>query len=142
MQAIAIRIAIMVAAILLAAIFFLATGAFLCVALYEGLQMLSLTPPLAALASAAIFLLVALLIIFIGSAIARSAERRAKLERERRGPATAQLGLDLGRMLAEEATRYAGKHPIPVLVGSVLAGFALAALPRFRSLLGVFFKHK
>lgn len=141
MQAIAIRIAILVAAILLAAIFFLATGAFLCVALYNGLQMV-LSPPLAALASAGVFLVVALLIIFIGSAIARSAERRARLERERRGPATAQLGLDLGRMLAEEATRYAGKHPIPVLVGSVLAGFAIAAIPRLRSLLGIFLKRK
>lgn len=141
MQAIALRVAIMVAAILLAAIFFLATGAFLCVALFDGLTMV-LTPPLAALAAAGIFLVVALFIIVIGFAIARSAERKARLEREKRGPGTAQLGIALGRILGEEAARYAGKHPLPVLGGAIVAGFLLGAVPGLRSLLAGLIKRK
>jgi hypothetical protein len=141
MQAIALRIAIMVATILFAAIFFLAAGAFLCVALFDGLKM-ALAPWQAALAAAGIFLIVALLIIAIGSAVARSAERKARLERERRGPGTPQLGLTLGRILGEEAARYAGKHPIPVLGGAIVTGFLLGAIPGLRSFLAGLIKRK
>jgi hypothetical protein len=141
MQAMAIRIAIMTAAILIAAVCFLATGAFLCVALYDGLKLV-LIPPLAALATAGIFLVLALIIILIGSGIARAAERRAKREQEKKKPVTAQLGLELGRFLGEEAARYAGKNPTQVLIGAIIAGFALGAIPSLRSFLMSFIKRK
>jgi membrane protein implicated in regulation of membrane protease activity len=141
MQAMAIRIAIMTAVILIAAVCFLATGAFLCVALYDGLKLV-LSPPLAALATAGIFLVLALIIIAIGSAIARAAERKAKREREKKRPATAQLGLEIGRILGEQVARYAGKNPTQVLIGAVIAGFALGAIPSLRSFLMSFIKRK
>jgi hypothetical protein len=141
MQAMALRVAIMTAAILIAAVFLLATGAFLCVAIYDGLKMV-LIPPLAALATAGIFLVSGLIIIAIGSGMARAAERKARKDREKRGPATAQLGLELGRMLGEEAARYAGKNPTQVLIGAVIAGFAFGAIPHLRTFLMGFIKRK
>jgi len=142
MQAMAIRIAIMTAAIIIAAVCLLATGAFLCVAIYDGLKMVVSPPALAALATAGVFLVAGLLIIMIGSSIARAAERKAKQEREKRGPATAQLGLELGRILGEEAARYAGKNPTQVLIGAIAAGFLMGAIPRLRSFLMGFTKRK
>lgn len=137
----ATRIAIMTAAILIAAVFLLATGAFLCVAVFDGLKMV-LSPPLAALATAGIFLVTGLLIISIGSAIARSAERKARIQREKKGPASSQIGLELGRFLGEEAARFVAKNPTQVLVVAVIAGFALGAIPRLRSFLTGFIKRK
>lgn len=138
----AIRIAIMTAAILIAAVCFLATGVFLCMALYQGLLMVLPAPWLAALASAGVILILAILIIAIGSAMARAAEREAKRKREKKGPATAQLGLELGRIVGEQAARYAGKNPTQVLIGAVIAGFALGAIPSLRSFLMSFTKRK
>jgi hypothetical protein len=141
MQAMAIRIAIMTAAVLIAAVCVLATGAFLCVALYDGLKLVW-SPPLAALATAGIFLAAALLVMGIGSAIAKAAERKARQERERRGPATVKIGLEIGRILGEAAARYAGKNQTRVLIGAVIAGFAIGAIPRLRSFLMSFLKSK
>jgi hypothetical protein len=141
MQAMAIRIAIMTAAILIAAVCVLATGAFLCVALYDGLKLV-FSAPLAALCTAGIFLVAALLIVGMGSAIAKAAERKARQERERRGPATVKVGLEIGRIMGEAAARYAGKNQTKVLIGAVIAGFAIGAIPRLRSFLMSFLKDK
>ncbi len=138
MQAIAIRIAIMAAAILIAAVFFVATGAFLCVALYEGLKLV-LTPPLAALSTAVILLVLALLVLSIGSSVAKAVE---KSERQKRGPATAQIGLELGRLLGEQVSRFARRNPIRVLLGAVIAGLAIGTLPPLRAFLMNLFKDK
>jgi hypothetical protein len=142
MQAKLIRIAIVAAAALVAAVFLVATGAFLCVALYEGLKAVPLAPWLAALASAAILLVVAWIVLAIGSAIARAAERKARREAEAKGPATARIGLEIGRILGESAFGYIGKNPTKVLAGALAVGFLLGAVPKLRSFLTSFLKSK
>lgn len=134
----ATRIAIMAAAILIAAVCFIATGAFLCIALYEGLKLV-LSPALAALSTAAVFLLLALIILAIGSAIAKSVEEK---ERKKRGPATAEIGLEVGRILGEQINRYAGKNPLRVVIGAVLTGLVLGAVPPLRHFLMGFLRKK
>jgi hypothetical protein len=142
MKASFIRIAIMAAVALVAAVFLVATGAFLCVALYEGLKLLVPVPALAALATAAILMLLSGLILAIGSAIAKAAERKARLEAEKKGPAAAKIGLELGRLLGESAASYVGKNPVQVLVGALAVGFAVGAVPKLRSFLMSFMKTK
>ena len=134
MQAKLIRIAIVAVAALVAAVFLIATGAFLCVALYEGLKVVW-APWLAALASAAILLVLAWIVLAIGSSIARAAERKARREAERKGPATARIGLEIGRILGESAFGYIGKNPTKVLVGGLAVGFLLGAVPKLRDFL-------
>ena len=141
MRAMGIRIAIMAVVALIATVFLVATGAFLCVALYEGLKVV-LAPWLAALATAGVLLLAAVLIVGIGSSIARAAEQKAKQEAARRGPATTKIGLEVGRVLAERAAGYVGKNPIKALIGAVVLGFVLTAVPQIRDFLASFLKTK
>ena len=132
----AIRIAIMTAALLLAAVGFVAVAVFLCMALYSGLKMM-LIPPLAALSAAGILLLLSLVIIVIGSAIARAAAKNAERARARRSnaSASAKLGGELGRLLGESAFKFITDSPVRVLIGALVAGFAVGASPRLRSFL-------
>ena len=132
----AIRIAIMTAALLLAAVGFAAVAVFLCVALYSGLSIV-LTPPWAALSAAGILLLLSLVIILLGSAIARAVARNAARERARKSnaSATAKLGGELGRLLGESAFKFITDSPARVLIGALVAGFAVGASPRLRSFL-------
>ena len=141
MQAKLIRIAIVAVAALVAAVFLIATGAFLCVALYEGLKVVW-APWLAALASAAILLVVAWIVLAVGSSIARAAERKARRQAEAKGPATAKIGLEIGRILGESAFGYIGKNPTKVLVGGLAVGFLLGAVPKLRSFLMSFLKER
>ncbi|GAA0574186.1 hypothetical protein [Rhizomicrobium electricum] len=142
MKASFIRIAIMAAVALVAAVFLIATGAFLCVALYEGLKLVVPVPALAALATAAILMFLSGIVLAIGSAIARAAERKARLEAQKKGPATAKIGLELGRILGESAAGYIGKNPVQVLIGALAVGFAVGAVPKLRSFLMGFMKAK
>jgi len=141
MQAKLIRIAIVAVAALVAAVFLIATGAFLCVALYEGLKIVW-APWLAALASAAILLVVAWIVVAIGAAIGRAAERKARREAERKGPASARIGLEIGRILGESAFGYIGKNPTKVLIGGLAVGFLFGAVPKLRSFLMSLVKEK
>ena len=131
----AIRIVIMAAAILVAAVCFIATGAFLCVALFEGLK-LALSPPMAALSTAVLALLLAIMALWIGSGLARTV---AKTEPKTRGSATPEIGLEFGRLLGEQIHRYAGKNPLHVLIAAALAGLVLGAVPPLRRFLMGFF---
>lgn len=131
MQALILRTAIMTAVILIAAVFFIATGAFLCVAIYEGLKEV-LTPSLAALATAGILLALALLILGTGMMIADAASKSAK---KKSGPASAEIGLEVGRLLGEQIQRYTGKNPVQVMIGAVLVGLLLGAVPPLRRFL-------
>jgi membrane protein implicated in regulation of membrane protease activity len=137
MHAITLRITIMAAAILVAAVFFVATGAFLCVALYEAMKLVISAPSLAALATAAILLLLALAVLSIGAMVAKTVEKQ---ERKKRGPATAEIGLELGRILGEQVSRYAGRNPIRVLAGALVAGLAIGLVPSLRGILMRFFR--
>jgi hypothetical protein len=141
MQAKLIRIAIVAVAALVATVFLVATGAFLCVALFEGLKIVW-APWLAALATAAILLLTAGLTMAIGSSIARAAEEKTRREAERKGPAAAKIGLEIGRLLGESASGYIGKNPTKVLVGALAVGFLLGAVPKLRSFLTGFINTK
>ena len=128
MQAKLIRIAIMAAVALVAAVFLVATGAFLCVALYEGLKTV-LVPWLAALLTATILFGLTLIVLGIGSSIARTAERNARREAEKKGPAGARIGLEIGRLLGESASGYIGKNPAKMLIGAIVLGFLFGAMP-------------
>ena len=136
MQGMAIRIAIMTAALLLAAVGFVAVAVFLCMALYSGLNLV-LTPPWAALGAAGVLLLVSLIIIMIGSAVSRAAARSAARARARKSnaSASAKLGGELGRLLGESAFKFITDSPVRVLIGALVAGFAVGASPRLRTFL-------
>jgi len=136
MQSMAIRVAIMTAALLLAAVGFAAVAVFLCMALYSGFSVM-LTPPFAALASAGTILVVSIVIIVIGSAIAGTVKRAAARERAKRSnaTATAKLGGELGRLLGESAFKFITDSPVRVLIGALIAGFAVGASPKLRSFL-------
>ena len=143
-----IRIAIMAAVAIVAAVFLIATGAFLCVALFEGLKavlspwLAAQTAWVAALATALILLVLAMLVISIGSSIARAAEAKARREAQAKGPATAKIGLEIGRLIGENASGYIGKNPTKVLVVTVILGFMLGAFPKLRSFLTSFLRTK
>jgi hypothetical protein len=142
MQAMAIRVAIMAAALLIAAVCFLATGVFLCIALYNGLLLVLQTPWLAALAAAGIILILAILVIAIGSAIAGAAARRAERRRDARGPELSRVGVEVGRIVGETAYRYVSQNPTRVLIGALVAGFAFGAVPKLRSVLMSFLRKR
>lgn len=141
MQAKLIRIAIMAVVTLVATVFLVATGAFLCVALYQGLKIVW-APWLAALAAAVILFLVALVVLGIGAAIARAAEAKAKREAEKKGPVAARIGLEIGRLLGESAAGSIGKNPTRVLLGAVAVGFAFGAFPKLRHFVMGFLDNK
>lgn len=134
MQSIAIRIAIMTAALLLAAVGFVAVAVFLCMALYSGLHSV-LSPPMAALSAAGILLLTSIVILAIGSAIARVIGRGAARARDRRSGSTARLGGELGRLIGESAFKYITDSPLRVLIGALAVGFAVGASSRIRTFL-------
>ena len=136
MQGIAIRVAIMTAALLLAAVGLVAVAVFLCMALYSWFAAM-LNQPLAALASAGVLLLFSIVIILVGSAIAGAAARSAARARAKKSnaSATTKLGGELGRLLGESAFKFISGSPIRVLIGALVAGFAVGASPRLRSFL-------
>jgi hypothetical protein len=134
MQAKFIRIAIMAAVALVAAVFLVATGAFLCVALYEGLKLI-LSPALAALVAALALLILAWVVIAVGSAVAKAAERKARADAARQGSPAVKIGLEIGRLLGESAAGAVGKNPTKVLIGAVILGFLFGAVPKLRSFL-------
>jgi len=134
MQGLATRIAIMAAALLLAAGGIFAAGVFLCLALYEGF-LTRLAPAMAALSTAGLLLVLSLIVILTGSAMAGAAARKAKKNRDKQGSPTARIGGELGRLLGESTFKYVTGNPARVLVASLIAGFAVGAIPRLRNFL-------
>lgn len=122
------RVAINVAALLLAAIIALAGIGFLCLALYLSLLQY-LLPPGAALATAGAAFVVAALLVLAGRVIGTMTKSRRRPRDE--GMATAALGELFGR---EFSTR-AAAHPHATLFASLLAGFAVGVSPDLRRLL-------
>jgi hypothetical protein len=134
MQGMATRIAIMTAALTLAAVGFVAVAVFLCMALYGAFEVM-LTPPFAALASAGAVLLISIVIILIGAAVARSTARAAKRRAAQTGGPAQKVGGEIGRMLGENVGRYVSSNPIWVLGGAIVAGLAVGASPWLRDFL-------
>jgi hypothetical protein len=121
-------VAINLAALLLAAIIALAGIGFLCLALYLALFQY-LLPPMAALATAGVLLVLAALIFLAGraaSAITRS-RRRSRDE----SLSTAALG----ELFGHEFSTHAAAHPHATLFASLLAGFTVGASPSLRHFL-------
>ncbi|MGA7675382.1 MAG: hypothetical protein WCA78_10110 [Rhizomicrobium sp.] len=128
------RIAIMAAALLVAAVGIGATVVFLCLALYSALLTL-LPASLAALAAAALVFFLSLLVISLGGVLAKRLASKARRERAKRGGAAFAFSAELGRILGEDAQKFIAGKPILALLVAVAGGFAVGASPRLRALL-------
>jgi hypothetical protein len=122
------RVAITVAALLLAAIIALAGIGFLCFALYLALLQY-LLPPMAALATAGAMFVLAVLIFLVGRAMSAMAKSRRRSRDESLSTAA------LGELLGHEFSTHAAAHPHTTLFASLLAGFAVGASPDLRHFL-------
>lgn len=119
MHRLVIRLAIAASGLLILAVLMVGVVAFLCIAL--DFTLLSwLTPPLAALATAAITLATAGVIALI-VAIAVRSRRRANEP--------------LAKRLSRELTSLASEHTTGAVAAALLAGFAVGAVPPLRQAL-------
>jgi membrane protein implicated in regulation of membrane protease activity len=153
MESLLRRGALWVAALLIAFIFVVLAAAFLCGAIYFALAT-SLPPAAAALATAGVALVVALLIVLIAWAVSsvmassgrhalarpeRTADQqrgdRQRGGRRRPGPLEDQLAAELGSIIGREFTGFAKKHAFGAALASLGAGFAVGASPKLRGFL-------
>ena len=134
------RIAIMAAALLVAAVGIGATVVFLCLALYSLLLTL-LSAPLAALAAAALVFILSLLVIFLGGALSNRLARRARRARAKRGGAAVAFSAELGKILGEDAQKFIAGKPVLTLLLALAGGFAVGVSPRLRALLQTLLKY-
>jgi hypothetical protein len=140
MRELPLRIAIMAAALLVAAVGIGATVVFLCLALYSILLTL-FSAPLAALAAAALVFFLSLLVIFLGAALANGLARRARRARAKRGGAAFAFGAELGRILGGDAAKFIAGKPLLTLLLALAGGFAIGVSPRLRALLQTLLKY-
>ncbi|MBU6296789.1 MAG: hypothetical protein KGJ79_08880 [Alphaproteobacteria bacterium] len=129
-----IRIAIMAAALLVAAVGVGATVVFLCLALY-ALLLTVLSAPLAALAAAGLVFLASLLVIYLGGVLSSMIAGRARRARAKRGGAAFAFSTELGRLLGEDAQSFIAGKPILALLVALVGGFTVGASPRLRDFL-------
>lgn len=122
----------MTIALLVASIGLAAMVIFLGFALYLWMAMFA-APPVAALLSAAVSLLFALIVILIARLVT-SAMERARKRREAElgvwGPAMA-----FGALMGKEFLNLSEKNKRAAILASLLAGLAIGASPRLRALL-------
>ena len=140
MRELPLRIAIMAAALLVAAVGVCATVVFLCLALYSLLLTL-LSAPLAGLAAAVLAFVLSLLVIFLGGARANGLARRARARRAKRGGATFIFSAELGKILGEDTQKYIAGKPVLALLLALAGGFAVGVSPRLRALLQTLLKY-
>ena len=140
MRELPLRIAIMAAALLVAAVGVCATVVFLCLALYSLLLTL-LSAPLAALAAAALAFFLSLLVILLGNALANGLARRARARRAKRGGAAFAISAELVRLLGEDAAKFIAGKPVLTLLLALAGGFAVGVSPRLRALLQTLLKY-
>jgi K+-sensing histidine kinase KdpD len=140
MRELPLRIAIMAAALLVAAVGIGAAAVFLCLALYS-LLLTPLSAPLAALAAAALVFILSLLVIFLGSALANGLARRARHARAKRGGAAVAFSAELGKILGEDAQKFIAGKPVLTLLLALAGGFAVGVSPRLRALLQTLLKY-
>jgi len=140
MRELPLRIAIMAAALLVAAVGIGATVVFLCLALYSVLLTL-LSAPLAALAAAVLVFFLSLLVIFLGGALANRLARRAQRARAKRGGAAFAFSAELGRILGEDAQKFIAGKPVLTLLLALAGGFVVGISPRLRALLLTLLKY-
>ena len=140
MRELPLRIAIMAAALLVAAVGIGATVVFLCLALYSFLLTL-LTAPLAGLAAAALAFFLSLLVILLGAALANGLARRARARRAKRGGAAFAISAELGKLLGEDTAKFIAGKPVLTLLLALAGGFAVGVSPRLRALLQTLLKY-
>jgi hypothetical protein len=140
MRDLPIRIAIMAAALLVAAVGITATGVFLCLALYEYL-LTHFNPTVAALITAAGVFVLSLVILWIGSALSKSVAKQARREREKHGGNLNAISAELGQALGASAQGFIAKKPILSLIVALAGGFAIGASPRLRAFLQNFLRN-
>jgi hypothetical protein len=140
MRELPLRIAIMAAALLVAAVGIGATVVFLCLALYSFLLTL-LTAPLAGLAAAALAFFLSLLVILLGAALANGLARRARARRAKRGGAAFAISAELGKILGEDTAKFIAGKPVLTLLLALAGGFAVGVSPRLRALLQTLLKY-
>ncbi|MDE2183237.1 MAG: hypothetical protein KGJ78_09470 [Alphaproteobacteria bacterium] len=128
------RIAIMAAALLVAAVGVVVTAVFLCLALYAYLLTM-LAAPLAALASALIVFVLSIVVIFLGGALGSLLAARARRRRAQRGGRASFISAEIGRLLGENAQSFVSEKPMLSLIIALAGGFAIGANPRLRSFL-------
>jgi hypothetical protein len=141
MRELPLRIAIMAAALLVAAVGIGAAAVFLCLALYSLLLTALSSAPLAALAAAALVFVLSLLVIFLGGALANGLSRRAKRKRAPRGGGAYVFSAELGRILGEDAAKFIAGKPVLSLLLALAGGVAVGASPRLRALLQTLLKY-
>jgi hypothetical protein len=126
----AMRIAIMVAAVFVASFGIVAALIFLGTALYFAYAQI-LSPPLAALSAAGTALLFSIVILLIGRLVANRF-KASKARRKALGQSTAAAA-DIGDMVGRQAFDFLQNNKKSALLGSLLAGFAFGASPGFRT---------
>lgn len=129
------RLAIAVAALLVASIVLLAGIGFLCFALY--LTLLEKTsPPIAAAATGLAALILAGFTIFAARLISAGMTASRRAERRSKDGVSAdeasKLATDLGNLLGKELGSLVHTNPRVTLVVSLLSGFAIGAFPGLR----------
>ena len=140
MRELPIRIAIMAAALLVAAVGIGAATVFLCLALYS-LLLTMLSAPWAALAAAALVFVLSLLVLLLGSALANAAARSARRARAERGGTAFTIGAELGKLLGDDTAKFIAGKPVLTLLLALAGGFAVGVSPRLRSLLKTLLKY-
>jgi len=140
MRDLPLRIAIMAAALLVAAVGIGATAVFLCLALYSVFLTL-LSAPLAALAAAVLVFFLSLLVIFLGGALSNRLARQAKRKRAQRGGIAFAFSTELGRVLGEDAAKFIAGKPVLSLLLALAGGFVVGISPRLRALLLTLLKY-
>ena len=139
MRDLPMRIAIMAAALLVAAVGVSATVVFLCLALYNALLSV-LSAPLAALSAALVIFVLSILVILLGKALSNQFARRAKHERAKRGGTANAFSAEFGRMMGERAQTFVNEKPLLSLIVALVGGFAVGANPRLRAFLETILK--
>jgi uncharacterized membrane protein len=139
MRDLPIRIAIMAAALLLAAVGSVVAAVFLCVALYSYLLTL-LSAPFAALAAALLVIALSWLVIVFGQILSNRIKRRSPRARTAGGRAHA-IGVEIGKLLGEDAQEFIAKKPILALALALIGGFAVGANPKLRAILQAIIKN-
>lgn len=130
------RLATTIASLLAATILVLAALGFLGYAAYLAL-LSAVSPPLAALITGIGAVVLAGLIVMVGSSLFRGRRERPRPRDSGAGgeDAAGRMAGELGGVLAAQLGTLTRSHSGPVLAASLAAGFAVGASPRLRKVL-------
>lgn len=134
MRDLALRLAIAMVSLLLAAMGFIAAlGFFFFAAYLQFADMMA--PPLAAVAAAFVALLFSVAVMLVGRRMAFGPGRRRRRTDGSSSPIGGDPAMEFGRRLGEEAYRFVNANRRSTLIASLIAGFAIGASPKLRAYL-------